>query len=224
MSYGGPPQGNQNYYYGAPPGQFNQAPFPPQQGGFPPQDGYGGPPQGQYPLQQGAFGGPPPGQFPPYHQGGFGGPQGQFPPQQGGFGGPPPPGQGFGAPPMGLPSIGYDPHAAAQGDASRDADALRGAMKGFGTNEAVLIKVLSKPDPLQMALLRNTYSTRIQRNLEHDVASETSSYFKEGVVALVRGPLMQDVSSFLIPVLQRLEQPFECSHRLSYGLNAKLYL
>jgi len=66
-------------------------------------------------------------------------------------------------------------------------------MKGFGTNEGILIKVLSKPDPLQMALLRNAYSTRIQRNLEHDVASETSSYFKETLVALVRGPLMQDV-------------------------------
>ena len=71
-------------------------------------------------------------------------------------------------------------------------------MKGFGTNQSVLIKILSKLDPLQMALLRNTYSTRIQRNLEHDVASETSSHFKEGLVALVRGPLMQDVSRFLV--------------------------
>ena len=94
--------------------------------------------------------------------------------------------------------MGYDPHAFAQGDATQEADALRGAMKGFGTNEAVLIKVLSKPDPLQMALLRKTYSTQIKRNLEHDIASETSSHFKDGLVALVRGPLMQDASfSFL---------------------------
>lgn len=69
-------------------------------------------------------------------------------------------------------------------------------MKGLATDENVLIKTLSKIDPLQMALLRNTYSTRIQRNLEHDVASETSFHFKEGLVALVRGPLMQDVSRF----------------------------
>ena len=112
--------------------------------------------------------------------------------------------------------MGYDPHAAAQGDATRDADALRGAMKGFGTDEAVLIKVLSKPDPLQMALLRNTYSTRIQRNLEHDVASETSSYFKEGLVALVRGPLMQDVGSSLLPSSQLLKQILDCSHLFCY--------
>lgn len=207
MSYGGPPQGNP-YYAGLPggqaglpprPGQFNQGPFAPQQAGFQPQGGYGGPPQSQYPPPHGGFSGPPAGQFPPHHTGGFGGLQGQFPPQQGGFDGPPLPFQGFGAPPLGLPSPGYDSHSAAHGDASGDADALRAAMKGFGTDETVLIKILSKPDPLQMALLRNTYSTRIQRNLEHDVASETSGHFKEGLVALVRGPLMQDVSSSPFP-------------------------
>jgi annexin A7/11 len=210
MSYGGPPQGNP-YYGGLPegqasyaplPGQFSQGPFGPQQAGFPPQGGYGGPPQGEYPPHSG-FGGPPAGQFPPHHQGSFGGPQAQFPPQQGGLGGPPPPFQNSATLLLGLPSQGYDPHAAAQGDASRDADDLRGAMKGFGTNETVLIKILSKPDPLQMALLRNTYSARIQRNLEHDVASETSGHFKEGLVALVRGPLMQDVSSSPCPCSQR---------------------
>jgi annexin A7/11 len=218
MSHSGPPHSNPNFYggppggqepsYGPPPGQFNQGSYPPQQhGGFPPQGGYGGPPQGQYPLQQGGFGGPPPpppSQFPPYHQTGFGAPQGQFPPPQGGFGGPTPPVQGYGVAPMALPSPGYDPHAATPGDASRDADALRGAMKGSGTNKSVLIEILSKLDPLQMALLRNTYSTRIQRNLEHDVASETSSHFKEGLVALVRGPLMQDVSRFLVAFWQHL--------------------
>lgn len=92
-----------------------------------------------------------------------------------------------------MPSPGYDPRAAATGDARKDADALRGAMKGFGTNEATLINILSKPDPLQMALLRNTYTTHIRRNLEKDITSETSSYFKEGLLAIVRGPLMQDV-------------------------------
>jgi annexin A7/11 len=66
-------------------------------------------------------------------------------------------------------------------------------MKGFGTDESVLIRVLSKPDPLQMALLRNTYSQRIGRNLEKDIHSETSSFFREGLLQLVRGPLLADV-------------------------------
>jgi annexin A7/11 len=200
MSYGGPPQcdpysggppgGRAGYV--PPPGQFNQGPLAPQQAGFPPLGWYGGPPQGQYqyPPPHIGFDGRPAGQFPPHHQGSFGGSQGQFSPQQGGFGSPPP---------LGLPSPGYDPHAAAHGDSSQDADALRAAMKGFGTDENVLIRILSKPDPLQMSQLRTTYSARIQRNLEHDVASEVSGPFKEGLVALVRGPLMQDVSLSSIP-------------------------
>jgi hypothetical protein len=81
----------------------------------------------------------------------------------------------------------------APGDAGADADALRRAMKGFGTDEAVLIRILAKPDPMQMALLRHSYSHHLGRDLEKDVASETSGYLEEGLVALIRGPLMNDV-------------------------------
>lgn len=66
-------------------------------------------------------------------------------------------------------------------------------MKGFGTDENALIRILSKPDPLQMALLRNTYNQRLRRNLEADIKSETSKYFRDGLVAIVQGPLMHDV-------------------------------
>ncbi len=81
----------------------------------------------------------------------------------------------------------------AAGDAGVDADALRKAMKGFGTDENTLIRILSKPDPLQIALLRHSYSHRLGRNLEKDVASETSGYFEECLIAIIRGPLMTDV-------------------------------
>lgn len=66
-------------------------------------------------------------------------------------------------------------------------------MKGFGTDEKTLIRVLAKPDPLQMALLRTTYTQRHRRDLERDIKSETSKYFRDGLVALVRGPLLNDV-------------------------------
>lgn len=68
-------------------------------------------------------------------------------------------------------------------------------MKGFGTNESVLIQILSKPDPLQMALLKRTYNQRHHRDLEKDIKSETSRYFRDGLVALVQGPLLHDVHS-----------------------------
>lgn len=66
-------------------------------------------------------------------------------------------------------------------------------MKGFGTDEQALIRTLSRLDPLQIALLNHTYQQRHGRNLEADIASETSGYFEEGLLAIVRGPLAQDV-------------------------------
>ncbi|KAK5452211.1 hypothetical protein LTS15_007276 [Exophiala xenobiotica] len=195
MSYG-PPQG-QPPYGGYPPqgpghgqGYPQQGPpqhggYPPPQGGHPPQQGgFGGPPQ-QFGGPPGGYGGPPPGQYPPPQQhAGYGPPQGGFPQQQQQW-----------APPPAMPSPGYNPRAQAQGDASRDADALRAAMKGFGTDENALIRILAKPDPLQMALLKNTFNQRHRRDLEKDIRSETSKYFREGLVALVQGPLMHDVHS-----------------------------
>lgn len=63
----------------------------------------------------------------------------------------------------------------------------------MGTDEKTLITILSKPDPLQIALLKNTYSQRHRRDLEKDIWDETSKYFREGLMAIVRGPLLQDV-------------------------------
>lgn len=164
--------------------------YGPPQGGYP--QGHGVP--SQPPFQQGAFM-PPHG--PPQQQ--FGAPPGPPPSRQqqqpwSAPGGPPP--QQYAQqpnPPASLPSLGYNPGQQAQGDASRDADALRSAMKGFGTNESVLIQILSKPDPLQMNLLKSTYNQRHRRDLEKDIWDETSKYFREGLMALVRGPLLQDV-------------------------------
>jgi len=65
-------------------------------------------------------------------------------------------------------------------------------MKGFGTNEAELIRALSKLDPLQVATVRQAYQQRFMRNLAQDIEKETSGYFEEGLLAIVRGPLEQD--------------------------------
>lgn len=67
-------------------------------------------------------------------------------------------------------------------------------MKGFGTNEGQLIQILSHiPDPVIMANVRSTYEHRIRRDLLKDLDSETSGYFRETLMAAVRGPLQQDV-------------------------------
>ncbi|KAB8556624.1 hypothetical protein FH972_025660 [Carpinus fangiana] len=164
------------------------------------------PPPGQYSPAAGQYGQPPPthgGYYQAPHQQPYGAPPGPYPPQHGA----PPQQHGasqqqhgyqqpYGVPPVqpSPPSPGYDPRHVANVDTSRDADALRGAMKGFGTDEATLIRVLvAVPDPVIMANLRQTYSQRLSRDLIKDIQGETSGYFEEGLVALVRGPLAQDV-------------------------------
>jgi len=68
-------------------------------------------------------------------------------------------------------------------------------MKGFGTDEKTLIRVLATKDPLQMAALRDAFTRIHRRNLEADVKSETGGWLETGLIALVRGPLLHDVHS-----------------------------
>jgi annexin A7/11 len=78
-------------------------------------------------------------------------------------------------------------------DATADADGLRKAMKGFGTDEKALIHILANKDPYQIAMIRQVYHQRHNRTLETDVASETNGHFEDGLLAIIRGPLQQDV-------------------------------
>jgi len=78
-------------------------------------------------------------------------------------------------------------------DMNHPASQLRDAMKGFGTNEKLLIQILSQiPDPQHMEKLRRTYDDRFRRSLLKDLEKETSGWFEAGLLALARGPLQQD--------------------------------
>ncbi|KAI3329365.1 Annexin [Xylariaceae sp. AK1471] len=209
-----PPQGQ----YPPPQGYPQQSsPYPPQGGHYPPpqQGGYGvpaelpgsgsHPPQGHYPPPQNSNPYPPQGGYQSYGapppQQGYGAP---LPgPPHGQYGAPPPP-QQYGAPPQFAPppggggpptqpSLGYGPPQIIQWDASPDAQALRVAMKGLGTDERALIRVLATKDPLQVKAINDAYSRLFSRNLEKDIKSETGKYLEVGLVAIIRGPLLNDV-------------------------------
>ncbi|KAJ4173822.1 hypothetical protein NW754_012814 [Fusarium falciforme] len=217
--YGQQPQGYGQQYPPPPPGQYPppQQPYgggyQQQQGGYPQQGGYQQP-QGHYPPpQQPPYGGyqqppppqpygAPPGQYgappPQHHQQPYGG-HSPAPPAPYGA---PPPGAPYGAPPQQYgapptqptpPSLGYGPPQIIQWDANPDAQALRKAMKGFGTDEKALISILSNKDPLQIDTLRAAYERAHRRNLVSDIQSETSSWFEKALVQLARGPLLSDV-------------------------------
>ncbi|KAI1143541.1 Annexin [Hypoxylon sp. FL0543] len=200
MSY---PYGQPGYYPGQPPppqqypppqpqGQY-YPPQPPQGAPYPPQGGYYPPPQASpYPGQPGQYPPPQPYGAPPSQ--GYGAPPGPPPGQYN-----PPPQQGYQYPPpvaSGPPtpaSLGYGPPQIIQWDATPDAQALRSAMKGFGTDEKTLIRVLCNKDPLQIEAIKTAYFRTFSRSLEKDIVSETRGWFETGLVAIVRGPLLHDV-------------------------------
>lgn len=66
-------------------------------------------------------------------------------------------------------------------------------MKGFGTDEKTLIRVLSSKDPIQIEAIKAAYFRNFSRTLEKDIISETRGWFETGLVAVVRGPLLHDV-------------------------------
>jgi annexin A7/11 len=105
----------------------------------------------------------------------------------GGYGAPVP--QVIAAP----PSPGYIPNALPPTDMNGPAVELRDSMKGFGTNEPKLIQTLAAvPDAPHMLKLRHTYDDRFRRSLLTDIEKETSGWFRTGLLALCRGPLLED--------------------------------
>lgn len=66
-------------------------------------------------------------------------------------------------------------------------------MRGIGTDEKALIRHLATKDPLQINMIRQAYKSRFSRDLLNDVKSEVSGWFEDGLCAIIRGPLMQDV-------------------------------
>lgn len=76
---------------------------------------------------------------------------------------------------------------------SRQADILRKAMKGMGTDEKALISILATMPPEEIRPLKQQFQSRHHRILESDVESETTGHFELALLSILRGPLQQDV-------------------------------
>jgi len=79
---------------------------------------------------------------------------------------------------------------------SDDIESVRKAMKGMGCDEKALIRVftdLKYSNPWAMEQLVRDYNSRFMRDLLKDIESETRGDFETGLMALVRGPLANDV-------------------------------
>ena len=103
------------------------------------------------------------------------------------------------APPPAPASPGYDPaqrQFVQRVDTSADVEGLRKAMKGMGCDERAIIKILTSPkytSPWAMQQLVADYNSRFIRDLVKDIKSETRGTFEDALLALIWGPLENDV-------------------------------
>ncbi|CAM2705420.1 unnamed protein product [Rotaria socialis] len=82
--------------------------------------------------------------------------------------------------------------AAPNFDAGRDADALRKAMKGFGTDEKTLIAILGNRNTAQRLEIKATFKSKLGRDLVNDLKSETSGNFSKLLERLMMDPVELD--------------------------------
>ncbi|XP_069836575.1 annexin A7 isoform X2 [Dendropsophus ebraccatus] len=192
--------------YGAPPGApgYGAPQGAPGYGG----PGFGAPAAGGYGAPAaGGFGAPPAGGYGAPPGGGYGAPQGGAPgyggyqqPSAQTYGGGAPgqaPGQAPGGYPSG-PAPGQQPtpfasamtatqgtiKAAANFDALADAEKLRKAMKGFGTDEQAIIDVVANRSNEQRQKIKAAFKTAYGKDLIKDLKSELSGHVEELIIAL----------------------------------------
>ena len=68
-----------------------------------------------------------------------------------------------------------------------DADSLRAAMKGMGTNEDTLIEIIASRSNLQLEQIKKCYQEKYKRDLEQDIKKETHGTLEHLLVSLLQG-------------------------------------
>ena len=68
-------------------------------------------------------------------------------------------------------------------------------MKRWGTDEALLIRTLANIPAIEIPCLISTYKDTYKRDLIEHIKKETSGYFEECLVSILRGPLGNDIES-----------------------------
>ncbi|PWA17058.1 hypothetical protein CCH79_00013259 [Gambusia affinis] len=77
-------------------------------------------------------------------------------------------------------------------DAEKDAAALKDAIEGLGTNEKVLIEILTQRSNDQRQLICKAYEKATGRTLEKDLKGDTGGDFEELLLALITPPAAYD--------------------------------
>ncbi|XP_017272583.1 annexin A1a [Kryptolebias marmoratus] len=82
--------------------------------------------------------------------------------------------------------------------AQYDAQQLKLAMKGLGTDEDTLIEILASRNNRQILDLKRAYKEDYKKDLEEDIRSDTSGDFRAALLALCKASRTEGVSEQLI--------------------------
>jgi len=74
------------------------------------------------------------------------------------------------------------PHAYPNVNPDDDAKALRDAMKGVGTDEKVLIKIIGNRSRQQLQAVEAAFKNRYSKDLKKEIKSETSGFFRKVLI------------------------------------------
>ncbi|XP_015242909.1 PREDICTED: annexin A1 isoform X1 [Cyprinodon variegatus] len=82
--------------------------------------------------------------------------------------------------------------------AQYDAQQLKLAMKGLGTDEDTLIEILASRTNMQILEIKKVYKEEYKKDLEEDIRSDTSGDFRAALLALCKAGRTEGVSEQLI--------------------------
>ncbi|XP_040290866.1 annexin A11 [Bufo bufo] len=77
-------------------------------------------------------------------------------------------------------------------DPLRDAEVLRKAMKGFGTDEKAIIECLGSRSSKQRQQISLSFKTAYGKDLIKDLKSELSGNFEKTILAMIKSPVVYD--------------------------------
>lgn len=75
-----------------------------------------------------------------------------------------------------------------------DADELRGAMKGLGTDEDTLNEILASRCNREIREINRVYTEELKRDLAKDITSDTSGDYRKVLLSLAKGDRSEDAS------------------------------
>ena len=96
-------------------------------------------------------------------------------------------------------------------------------MKGFGTRESALIRILAQYPATSIPHLKRTYEQRHHEELEKKIRSETSFDFRTALLFILRGPLENDVTLLYEAIAGLGTKEYTLTHVLLARSNADMY-